>query len=435
MNSMLLHSYPNSEIEVSFSSRSIAPRIDSGRVRPSLTYGSLLRQNPIPSLKAKQIKGWGFLHQGVGSPRRGTRKKICRLGGAIDRVAEERGWVRCFLTLTCPGSSESAVKGFSAWSGKILHSLHNWIGKKLKRYSKDCPIARVHVWELQKRGAEHLHAVYVVPEEIFFQIEKEVRSWFHNLLKRISVEGGVDLFERGNGRGSWGDNPGVLQVKVEKVVKAVGSYLGKYLGKNTHTQFKGFSCLRVPRPARLWGASLWLKNYLRYSTQSQFFDLPQTGRCLFLCAVQELAIKRGVPLYLERWAGGLAFRLRLFFSGNKSAEQSFHDELVALAVSFGKRECRRTFCMPVTETLTRKAFRIQNDGKKRSNFGRLYGDDCSKALANWVNDVSQSRFQYELLLMCLRDYDEVLNKSLGLLKPGQGGSKTTFQQLSILLFT
>lgn len=431
---MIIHSFPNSEIQVTLSSRSIVPRTDSGRVRPTLTYGSLLRQNPEKSLKPLKIKGWGFLHEGKSKPRRGTRKRITRLGGALDVIAREKQWERCFITLTCPGSSEQAVRAFSAWSGKILHSLHNWISKKVQRFSGDSHIARLHTWELQKRGAEHLHAVYVVPRNIYSQIEKELKSWWRNLLCRISDDAGIDIFERANGRGSWRDNIDVLQTKVEKVEKSVCAYLSKYLSKQSMGVSKGFSSLRVPRPARLWGASRYLKRYLLENSPSVTFDLGMRSQNKALVAITELAESMGIIFFKESWAMGLVHRLRFFFSGNESQKDEFLSRIEDIGESLPVREFKERRIGRMTAILFRKAKRIQDSGKKRADFNKVYGDACSKALANWSLEIAQSRFDFEMMLECLIDYDEISGRSIGRVKAGQVTNKTTIQQLSLVLF-
>lgn len=431
---MIVHSFPNSEIQVTLSSRSIVPRADSGRVRPPLTYGSLLRRDSFRSLKPLKIKGWGFLHEGKSKPRRGTRKRVTRLGGALDSIAVERQWERCFLTLTCPGSSKRAIEAFSAWSGKILHSLHNWISKKVQRFSGDSQIARLHTWELQKRGAEHLHAVYVVPLNVYSQIEREIRRWWRDLLCRISDDAGVDLFERASGKGSWRDNIDVLQIKVEKVEKSVSAYLSKYLTKQSMGVCKGFLSLRVPRPARLWGASRYLKRYLLENSPSVSFDLDMKTQSRALVAITGLAESMGITFFKESWAMGLVHRLRFFFSGSESQKDDFLSRVRNIGESLPVREFKGFRIGHMTAILFRKAKRIQDSGKKRGDFNKVYGDACSKALANWSLGISQSRFDFEMMLECLIDYDEVNARSSGRVRPGQVSSKTTIQQLSLVLF-
>lgn len=431
---MIVQSFPNSEIEITLSSRSIVPRVDSGRVRPPLTYGSLMRQDSPRPLKPKRSRGWGIMNRGLGRPRRGTRKRVIRLGGALDRYAYELGWVRCFVTLTCPGSSDRAVEGFSAWTGKILHTIHNWIGKKILRTSGRKECVRMHVWELQRRGAEHLHAVYVVPPVVFDSIKKEIKEWWSNLLGRLSDETGIDFFERGDGKGSWRGNTDVLQVKVEKVEKSVGAYLSKYIGKELKPGSRVARFLKVARPARLWGASKFLKRSLLLNTRSAYFDLETKSQEAVFRAITDLARKWQIRFYKESWAMGLSHRLRLFFSGDSVLESTFRAEVELMATSSPVRICKRRLGVFMSATLLRKAFRIHNNGKKRSDFNKVYGDAVSKALGNWALEVRQPRLDFLMMLECLIDYDEVLTKSSGRVKPGTVNSRTTIQQMALILF-
>lgn len=88
----------------------------------------------------------------------------------------------------------------------------------------------------------------------------------------------------------------------------------------------------------------------------------------------------------------------------------------------------------MSATLLRKAYRINNDGKKRSDFNKVYGDAVSKALGSWATEVRQPRIDFLMMLECLIDYDEALARSSGRVKPGTVTNKTTIQQMTLILF-
>jgi hypothetical protein len=107
-------------------------------------------------------------------------------------------------------------------------------------------------WELQKRGALHLHYAVHCPDEAASQyiLDGFKEEWMR-LLDAVSAETGVDLYYNANRGFSHKDNKDVVQAKAERVTKGVGNYLGKYLSKST----SGGSRNGIFAPCRWWGVS------------------------------------------------------------------------------------------------------------------------------------------------------------------------------------
>lgn len=404
---MLLSIYPNSEIEVTNHSCNFVQRTDRPRAISALDI-KIPNQTILPEkLKPKRGAGWGLLHRGRGTIRRGTKRRVIRLGGALDSFAEHHNLARVFITLTCPGSTKKAVESFSAWSGYLLNALHSWVSAKVRRSGFLHGIARLHSWELQKRGAEHLHAAYAVPLSVLLSIQRELQSWFHLVLLRISSKASTDIFERKDGGGSWKDKPQVLQVRAEKVEKSVGAYLSKYLSKGIQGPGQGFSGTKNPRPARLWGASRVLKGYLSRITMSRSLVYQEDSSCPVLFALLELAGKRGLSYSVSLWRGGLSYRVRFFFSGNKQLEGEVMSEIEVILSSVREEGKGRSDCLNRVNRVRSRLVRLWDKPEHRLSLFELFGEEAAKVLADFASGSCLSEWDFDLVAAILDDYDPV----------------------------
>lgn len=191
------------------------------------------------------VSGHGFLPVRVTKFGNEAKRTIQRCARALDGVVENPGDI-LFLTGTLPGSGQEQFMAMAQWSSWIVHRLKAWIAKYVPgKYDFYC-------WELQKRGALHLHyAVHCPDEELSERILAAFKAQWIRLLDHVSERSGVDLY-RNDVRGfSHASNKNVVQAKAERVVKGVGNYLGKYLSKST----QGGSDKGVFAPCRWWGVS------------------------------------------------------------------------------------------------------------------------------------------------------------------------------------
>lgn len=431
---MLLHLLPNSEVELTFDATERTQRKD--RPKP---HRSLDIRLPVPTkrqsrLERRDVAGFGRLHRGLGTCRRGTRRRVQRLGGVIDELHEDLGLERVFITLTCPGSSRRAVEAFSAWTGYILNGLNDWLYRKQVRAFGVQEFYRLHVWELQKRGAEHVHYVCLLSPSVEEKVKKELREWYLRVLGRVSRLSGVDIFEREDGRGSWKDRPEVLQIKVERVVQSVSAYLSKYLNKTMHPRGRFSSMKSIARPARLWGASRCLKGALNRCTISRYFRVPKGEIAPSLCRIVESLEQQHSKFSLQISRTGQMGRLRCFFGGNKQSQKQCFDEvakeLEIVSVPIGKGGLR---VEPGAATL-RKASRIIASSKKKVAFHDLYGKEIYQAMLTWVEGGRPGRRMASLLFRALEDFDEISMTSLGLLSPRKGKKELTLDEVQGRLF-
>lgn len=174
-----------------------------------------------------------------------AKRSIQRCARALDGIVETPQDI-LFLTGTLPGSGQEQFLAMAQWSSWIVHSLKNWIGNY-------CPgKLDFYCWELQKRGALHLHyAVHCPDEEDSQYILDNFKKQWIRLLDTVSEKTGVDLYMNAVRGFSHRPNKEVVQAKAERVLKGVGNYLGKYLSKST----QGESRTGVFSPCRWWGVS------------------------------------------------------------------------------------------------------------------------------------------------------------------------------------
>lgn len=86
-----------------------------------------------------------------------AKRKLLRAGGALGRFDPEPS--NCvFFTGTLPGGTEDAFRTIAERSAQIVQRAKVWI---YNRY-KECSYS-FYCWELQKRGALHLHYVAYCP--------------------------------------------------------------------------------------------------------------------------------------------------------------------------------------------------------------------------------------------------------------------------------
>lgn len=209
------------------------------------------------------------LRPGFGLPCRPTqfgvyaRRKLQRIGGVIDKLVQDTK-EGLFLTGTLPGSTDASFKVIADWSAWIVFTLKGWIHKRVKnpRY--------FYVWELQRRGALHLHLyLHVANDAIRASILRDFKSQWIRLLDGVSVRAGVDVYRRSNGN-SWKDFPDTVQAYAQEVEKSVAAYLSKYCSKQSSKQSPKHS--HIHYPSRWWGCSRELTKELDRMTTKITID-------------------------------------------------------------------------------------------------------------------------------------------------------------------
>lgn len=198
--------------------------------------------NSKAAAKGTEPAGFGIAARGVRSFTPYARAKVRDCAAVLEAKYGTECW---FITLTLPGSTDSALRACAAWSAYLM--------ERVRQYLRDAgfPNDVVAVWELQKRGALHMH---VVIPRIFSQAACPVPYGLHNawcaMLARVSEACGVDLFQRKTG-GTWKDRWDIVRSDMQKTSKSVARYLSKYISKGTArcAQKLGFY------PTRWWSTS------------------------------------------------------------------------------------------------------------------------------------------------------------------------------------
>lgn len=213
------------------------------------------------SLKSKNKGGWGF------SPKpttfnKNSRHRLLEAGAIMDEL---HGKNCCEVTCTIPGSTVKAFRIVSQWSGWIMNRLTQII-----RRSTSNP-AWFYCWELQKRGALHLHFVIGcsnLPDAVCLAQQIEFK-WFELLLE-LKDKTNVDAFARSE-KWTWRYTPAVWQSHVLPIRKSVAAYFAKYAGKQSSV------VTRINKnfvPARWWGSSQSIKRGIEDARFKVAIEIP-----------------------------------------------------------------------------------------------------------------------------------------------------------------
>lgn len=257
-----LEYYPNNEVRFSVRLAPSAPRHEdpvdpeTGEILepPPLAFPLTLARNSKPegSESTEQKPGFGGLPR---NSRFGlnAKRSLLRAGGAIDRLVKSPSEV-IFLTGTLPGSTPEAVETMARYSAFALHRLKAWVNKHVPS-KKD-----FYCWELQRRGALHLHYAVVCSEQpVRARLIAGFAGQWGRILESISEQSGVDVFAR-EGGGTWRHSPEQWQFYAQEVEKSVAAYLSKYCGKESGKTADGVTAYP---PTRWWGVSRPLQEFCR----------------------------------------------------------------------------------------------------------------------------------------------------------------------------
>jgi hypothetical protein len=169
-----------------------------------------------------------------------------------------------FGTLTIAGDTDEIFKTVAIASPVITNRLTTWLRTRVLDGNY------VFVWELQQRGAPHLHYLFRVPRDIdLVAFGKALRTEWRKILLDISAETMVDLFRRRDG-GTWRDDRNKPRVNLLIVKHDYGRYIAKYASK---VRTKGGKDA-VFCPSRWWGVSVGLRRRIRDIRLEAIIQLP-----------------------------------------------------------------------------------------------------------------------------------------------------------------
>lgn len=187
-----------------------------------------------------------------------AKNTLLRAGGALDTVCQKPHYY-VMLTGTLPGGTPEAMQAIADESHWIVDAIGKWLRKY---YESDYWF---YVWELQTRGALHIHWCVYLPDT--YTRCKLLWNWWdkwEGILQTIQEKTGVDLWRRKDGsyhkRGH-----SVLQADAQTVYRSVAAYLAGYCGNDKDKHAFDASCPYYP--SRWWGYSRPLKRLLDSLTE------------------------------------------------------------------------------------------------------------------------------------------------------------------------
>lgn len=193
---------------------------------------------------------------------RNARHRLLEAGSCFDiRLGESHcGY---FGTFTLPGSTERAYDALSRWSGYVA----NRLTQVIRRLEVD--VYWFYVWELQKRGALHLHLFVALPkEEPACNLERDLRRVWYSALESIGDAEGICLFK--HEKGEYCTVSQKWQFDWQRVSKSPAAYISKYVSKSANAPVSRRDAERCEGqflPHRWWSMS---RNYKRLIEEERF---------------------------------------------------------------------------------------------------------------------------------------------------------------------
>lgn len=236
----------------------------------NLVYSNEVQDGTLQASRRSLRSGFGA------TPQKTCFTKLAkeRVRDAVAILDQAFGKQCLFTTGTLPGSTTASFEALAQWSGYLVERLKQWLRDNFQG------VRNVYVWELQARGALHLHCCFGSDNrrDLVLLRRRWKRVWIE-LLNTVCDKSGVDLFARADG-GTWRYLDKYVRCDAQKVKKSVGRYLSKYLSKTAGQANKeGVFC-----PSRWWGIDNWLRaqvvakticklsKVLPYSLAKQMFE-------------------------------------------------------------------------------------------------------------------------------------------------------------------
>ena len=213
--------------------------------------------NPITKAKG----GWGHLSRPT-SFTRNARHRLLEAGAIVDQFCGLNAYE---ITCTLPGSTNDAMQLLAENTGWIMNELTREIRKAKCKYW-------FYVWELQKRGALHLHMCIAESGMNLQALATRLESRWWELLQSMSNKTGRDAFLAHTGK-SWRDRPDKWQSHVAPIQKSVAAYFSKYAGKGLSSSLNLKSSNKPYAPSRWWGCSTEIKAQIKLQRRKWSINL------------------------------------------------------------------------------------------------------------------------------------------------------------------
>ncbi|MGL5808569.1 MAG: rolling circle replication-associated protein, partial [Nocardioides sp.] len=193
--------------------------------------------------KDKIRGGWGKLSQPT-TFGKNARHRLLESGAIIDKECGLNAWE---ITCTIPGNTRAAFRTVAEHTGWIMNELTREI-----RRAK-CQLW-FYVWELQKRGALHLHLCVADPSMDLSSLASRLESRWWELLQSLCTRTETDVFAKSSKK-TWRFTPAVWRSHIAPIKKSVAAYFSKYAGKTALPTSSPKTSNRVYTPSRWWGCS------------------------------------------------------------------------------------------------------------------------------------------------------------------------------------
>jgi hypothetical protein len=203
-------------------------------------------------------------------------QKLREAGAAMDSLvpSEDIGLCRAIL-LTIPANYHDAFCTVASETGWVMNRVAEYLRRHLKK-----PLW-FYVWELQKRGALHLHFCFYAPtEEQGQKLGDGIIELWLKLLEEMSEKSGNDLYWSGRYT-KQGEKYYVSRERLinsnQRVHTGCAGYFAKYSGKDSYGSArgdKGFGSRTVAHPRRIWGSSQAIKNAAKELAYTGSVELP-----------------------------------------------------------------------------------------------------------------------------------------------------------------
>lgn len=219
---------------------------DIEQYKPNLVITSEIQQTPETDGKLRDAVSRAVL------PTRFTRQARHRIleGAAIVErrcVGHHRG---VFVTFTLPGSTEASYSALSRGSGYVTNRILQCIRRS------EWVESWFYVWELQKRGALHLHLfIEFKTEEQWLSLCTPLATTWFAALESVGMASGVCMFEHGDGNKCTASKYWRFDYQLTR--KSVGGYISKYVSKEADKGKMGVgeAGVRLYYPRRWHGMS------------------------------------------------------------------------------------------------------------------------------------------------------------------------------------
>ena len=234
-----LITYANNETRLTIQDDFTPPVPDGAAKREGFAHLVYSRERQDSDSKVELFrKGYGVIPSPVLFTSR-TKLRVKEAGAALEALYGKK---IIFGTATAPHGMPGQTEAISAWSGKVIELLTQWI--------RDNAPDSGYVWcyERHKKGALHLHfAIGNQSVLLLRRLERGFRKYWIDLLDKLSLWSGVNMFL--HAQGNWRDEAeSVIRATLVPVKKSVVNYLSKYLSKDTSK-----SQSELPGPLR-WAA-------------------------------------------------------------------------------------------------------------------------------------------------------------------------------------